>query len=267
MTILKKIVSASNPDLVLALAACVEGDEFHIGEVLEFHPYGIYAAKKGDLCVVTKLADDFVHVKWISETSQNDGGYTYSDFKKADKNTIISHFAKQEKTKDMAVDLGKPFNGKKITGYKFKPGYEKFRLAAERIMGMQGGETLTVEYFLRLENLGEFYNNLKDAGVLDLWFEPVYEEEKKTITVRSEGGSFEVTISKEILFEGKGVSIDLLKDLREKNSNFKPISGWYICASHFNIGCKKSIPYEDIRKVIEDYNKINNVFDDFDLPF
>jgi len=66
---------------------------------------------------------------------------------------------------------------KKIIGYKLiKPEYKE---AAVKI-----GKWSSIEQFEKLEdgcNLtikGYHYDLLKDAGVLDLWFEPVYEEEK-----------------------------------------------------------------------------------------
>lgn len=79
---------------------------------------------------------------------------------------------------------------KKITGYKFKADCEKYRKAAEQIAGFTQG-SVPLEHFL--SGNGEFKAALVSAGVLDLWFEPVYGEEEIRIgeykvDIISEGG-------------------------------------------------------------------------------
>lgn len=161
------IVSASNPELVLALAAMVKGDEFHVGEIVICHTgYDghytegkLYKILSGDVKGECVGPDDRMSI-----TNGFDDNNRY--FRKATKEEILSHFAKQENNKNMS---------KKIKGYKFKPGMDKYLSQATSISGcmlsscMLGNGDSIVEPFL---------SRLKEAGVLDIWFEPVYEEFK-----------------------------------------------------------------------------------------
>lgn len=70
---------------------------------------------------------------------------------------------------------------KEIIGYKLKEGYEHYRKAAEEITGFRNPSN-SEEYFTdffkkKLLLNGTFINRLEKAGVLDLWFEPVYKAE------------------------------------------------------------------------------------------
>jgi hypothetical protein len=65
---------------------------------------------------------------------------------------------------------------KKIVGYKLKESCEQYRDAAEKIAGYSKlRDPLQLEHYLKHLN-GLFLRNLKAAGVLELWFEPVYED-------------------------------------------------------------------------------------------
>lgn len=73
---------------------------------------------------------------------------------------------------------------KEIIGYKLiKPEYKK---AAEKIMDTNFPSNNSL-----LVSVVSCINNLKKAGVLDLWFEPVYKTKEKIVSV---GGKFDVTI-------------------------------------------------------------------------
>jgi hypothetical protein len=58
---------------------------------------------------------------------------------------------------------------KKIIGYKLKKGCEKYKAAAQSIAKFD--RLYKVDYF-------EGVSKWREAGVLDLWFEPVYEKEQ-----------------------------------------------------------------------------------------
>lgn len=66
---------------------------------------------------------------------------------------------------------------KEIIGYKLKENYKQYLKATYVIAGYLKNITIPLEYYLKKENWGSFKKNLEKAGVLDLWFEPVYKEE------------------------------------------------------------------------------------------
>lgn len=111
---------------------------------------------------------------------------------------------------------------KEITGYKLKEGCEHYRKAAEEITGFRNpsnSEEYFAEFFKKKLLLdGAFINKLKEAGVLDLWFEPIYKEEIPDIEV----GDYIYIINahgayKEQLSEYNG---DILKVISFEKENF-----------------------------------------------
>ena len=88
-------------------------------------------------------------------------------------------------------------NNKKIIGYKLKPEFKNMRKAIEVITGFSNSDN-DEEYFNRwlrtLSKPSGFLDRLSEAGVLDVWFEPIYKEEFKVgdivvITKRHDGNS------------------------------------------------------------------------------
>jgi hypothetical protein len=88
-------------------------------------------------------------------------GYTEITFEQ------FSKITKQEKTME-----------KKIIGWRLKKDCEKYRGAANKIIdGVLGYKVVSCDFV----ECSQTYYLLQQAGVLDLWFEPVYEEEKLTV--------------------------------------------------------------------------------------
>jgi hypothetical protein len=261
-------VSASNPELVLALAACVDDDKPHAGEFvvrLDSMSWASLLNKNcpndvfnpGDTAKITRVGVDDHTSEYVPlEINFNVGLYGMSStaVRKATKEEIISHFTKQEN--NMAVDLNKPFGPRKIKGYKFKPGFEKFEKQAKEIAftcpytsGANFSEALPNSISIR---------RLKEAGVLDLWFEPVYEEEKTILPVVSQDGPFDVEIN------GGGIYFGIDKvnvnSLRNFISNIEKcrisVGSWNTSITRVSIGCKKEIPLEDIVNVLKAYDTL-----------
>lgn len=69
---------------------------------------------------------------------------------------------------------------KQITGYKLKKDCQQYLDAAEAIAANGLGVDFKIgdnlEYYLQKPEWGTYKKRLEEAGVLDLWFEPVYEE-------------------------------------------------------------------------------------------
>ena len=113
----------------------------------------------------------------------SDGNSTSSEIWDGYKEITFDQFQKYVlKLKDME---------KKIIGYKFKEGCEIYSNAAESIACVPGvnldtplpnGCAFTLE--------SPIFSRLQKAVVLDLWFEPVYEEEYPDITINGYKGEF-----------------------------------------------------------------------------
>lgn len=240
----RTVVSASNPDLVLALAACTEDDVIQDKEYLLY--YRENRVEPNDGTLVGRREKEL------------------TSYRKATKEEIIAHFNKQPMEK-------------KIIGYKFKPGFEQFKSAGGQICFNNSGWVISPKegYEGFDNNIGAFNSmvlKLKQAGVLDLWFEPVYEPEKpkvEIVTLRCEGGSFEVEVSKEGIYYRKDglwlhvdsikVAIDTTRVPRKIFSHgmFETSSYFEFTPSHIDSGCKKQVPVEDWKKVLEVYEKFN----------
>jgi len=106
-------------------------------------------------------------------------------------------------------------NMKEIIGYKLiKPEYLK---AACQIAKLDIHTKEDLEELIR-NNLPNSYtvDYLKVAGVLDLWFEPVYKKEEKVISM----GSFNLTVKQEGIFSDNEDITSYVRDVYETFKNF-----------------------------------------------
>jgi hypothetical protein len=249
-----------------------------------------------------------------------DFGYDMADGK--DQTVITTNMAESIK-----IVGGTTCSSKKILGYKFKKGCEQYEAAAVKIGGIVNTDKLkdAGKYGIKVNNNSVVFDRLRDAGVLDLWFEPVYEEPKfkvgdwvmftgpggslngaeevigfhnasetflkvggreyakcdvnnyrkatpeeiakatsKVFTLRCTGGTFQIEVTgKGILYPGDRTYLDperlkhivyhFVGDYTVNQYTFKPI------ITHIDSGCKKNVPIEDWKKVIDAYEAINGV--------
>lgn len=99
-------------------------------------------------------------------------------------------------------------------------------------------------------------NKLKELGVLDLWFTPVYEEEIKTITSGSKRIEIKIIPGKSIEAQGKTIKIELLKEIYEDmvdNVFYENNTGWEISFPSVKIGCS-TFTAQEISQIISTYN-------------
>ncbi len=68
---------------------------------------------------------------------------------------------------------------KEIIGYKLKKDCQQYLEAAEKIASILPGRKESLERYLEKSQWGVFKENLEKAGVLNLWFEPIYKERPK----------------------------------------------------------------------------------------
>jgi hypothetical protein len=230
-------VSASNPELVLALAAMVDDEDTYKGECF------VCVTDYRDVTWGDCMVGDF---KQITEN----GECTTIRWRKATKEEILEHFNKQPMEK-------------KIIGYKLKEDCKQYEQAACKI-----GYSVPVTEFPLMEKEYHFAHNcliaqeLRKVGVLDLWFDPVYEPEKpkvEIVTLHCEGGTFKVEVSKEgIYYRPEDTWLDV-SDIRtaikgmgifyRKSTGVK--STYTFTPSHIDSGCKKQVPVEDWKKVLD----------------
>lgn len=237
----RTVVSASNPELVLALAAMVDADEFYVGETLvpnknfhlsaEYHRAFTITGIEG-YQVYTTLSPpyDWINIHWLTKTPQ---------YRKATKEEIIAHFNKQPMEK-------------KIIGYKLKPETDKNALSA--ITGLNKFGLYELE--TNADRYSDIISDLKSLKILDILLEPVYEPEKpkvEIVTLRCQDGSFRVEVSKAGIYyrdDSRFLGVDPLRQLLDSTR----VSGYVFLASHIDSGCKKQVPREDWEKVLSVYD-------------
>lgn len=203
------------------------------------------------------LTSDHIRLKkWISAYVNKPQGFT-----KIDLNTFrqITNTMKEEKSPE-------------IKGYKLiKKEYEK---AAEEIgrdrdlIGFTRHTGYDKDNIIYLAGSTQTIENLKNAGVLDLWFTPIYKEIVKTETI--EVG----TPSKRIYMDSKGkleitgiigdtiFSISTVEALIKtiENSIVPSVSSYKSKIYSFWIGCESDgtqVGLTDLKKVRDTYYKLN----------
>jgi hypothetical protein len=225
-------VSASNPELVLVLAAMVDDEDTYKGECF------VCVTSYRDVTWGDCMVGDF---KQITENGQCTVRWSKATYEE-----IIAHFNKQ-------------LMEKKIIGYSIKPEFSK-ALVAKALGTYEANLVDNPEMWMKKDCKSA--SLAKELGVLDLWFNPVYEPEKskvEKVTLRCEGGTFKVEVSKEgIYYRPEDTWLDV-SDIRtaikgmgifyRKSTGVK--STYTFTPSHIDSGCKKQVPVEDWKKVLD----------------
>ena len=137
---------------------------------------------------------------------------------------------------------------KEIVGYKLiKPEYRK---AAEKIGNFVNFEVFERYTHIVPNSIGGFQKvakKLAEAGVLDLWFEPVYETEKKVIVLSN---SKSVIVNKDSAeVENTIIKITSIQNLLNQVLYLDDTS-WRITSNSFDIGCWKNVLRSDLELII-----------------
>lgn len=147
------------------------------------------------------------------------GNSNYFSLIKAKKNNNFPVYT-FEQFKEMYLDENTmQENNKKIVGYKLiKPEYMEAieKIANKNIIGENNGVRTYFNNNILSYRAQISINNLKEAGVLDIWFEPIYEEEVKTINM----GSFNLTVKDKKVFHK---SEDITSFVTDMQYIFTPI--------------------------------------------
>lgn len=157
---------------------------------------------------------------------------------------------------------------KKLLGYKPKPTV-KFEWY-NSIMSDLGNNYDEKELKQQIINDGYWFidgtvvsSKFEEAGVLDIWFDKVYEEDKKVFVISCTEGTFKLEVSKDgIYYRPDNVYLDIsMLDDCTSNRNMGELASYTIRGkveghyavsySHINLGCKKAIPIKELKKVVE----------------
>ena len=147
---------------------------------------------------------------------------------------------------------------KEIIGYKLiKPEYAN---AAIEITGFCGDQESFIKYMRKEANVknGSFVKNLKEAGVLDLWFEPVYQQEKQIIQMYSSNkGMFEIEVVDGKAYyrpENKELPKEWIRDIINSYDDIliqqrNGVNPYNVEIAGLHIGCMKDTRKEDWENV------------------
>ncbi len=160
---------------------------------------------------------------------------------------------------------------KQIIGYKLiKPEYESIA-SSIGIRGNKKSFITSVDYketgLLPVEGYSKTINNLKEAGVLDPWFEPVYEEEKPRL-LNLGSRNVEIILGKENVIEVRGhlISIQEIKNILNIFNSEGKIGPWSVNLDRniqcIRVGCREEnnlFSLTELELVVFNHNKINKI--------
>lgn len=261
------IINSHNTELVLALAAMVDDKEFYGGEILDHVGISLYRySEKNGRAWVEYLPKDSNYVGNVNYDycdPEDNKKIKNGEWRKATKEEIIAHFTKNSgsvsinntsantaSSSNYSVYTDTPIpsgSHKKIIGWNVKKGVnEEIAVKAVNCIGTKFiGSNNNSKVAFVVNSVCE--SNAKRNGVLELLFEPVYEEEKKYLKlscgllVNIEGGVAKV--------EGRTFHRSDLINLIERvyefsNTKFKP--------TDFMVGCdlQYKVTREEIQAII-----------------
>ena len=148
------------------------------------------------------------------------------------------------------------FPVKKQTGWKTKKGFE---IATRKICGLVGSENTNQIYEFHVNSMAE--NALKEANVLELFCDPVFEEKKKDVVINIGSKNHKVTINDKIVVESVTIQIGELKELIAKFKGFSRLAGnWTVSTKEYerflSIGCG-DFSIAELELVVQTYDKWN----------
>ncbi len=150
---------------------------------------------------------------------------------------------------------------KKIIGYSLKGEYKKSEGLIIKALFMWEPPLKFRSYSLSKWDFSlnsDCYNAAIELGVLDLWFDPVYEEEKKEVILQI--GNHRVLIKKgcdRIAVEtGHDTTIDQWRSLVPPPITIGPWKA-NLMDGTYSIGCEKEVTFLEVNKVISTWEELN----------
>lgn len=189
----------------------------------------------------------------------NTGKSHFSSYWREDYNKITITQIKEYVVKEIEQLGSNNMETKKIIGYLVKKEYAVHaKTLIEKVKGlifdtMQNGVGASCNFTLNSSQ----YSFFKEAGVLDIWFTPVFEPEKPKEKVITLSNNKSVKIKKEGLYtEGRLILIKYIEDLFNVDQGFGG-TNWKVQYNNFDIGCYKNLNRKDLENILEAYKSLN----------
>lgn len=176
------------------------------------------------------------------------------------KNSLVIRYETIDTSKTYTLqelkNLENNMENKEIIGYKLiKPEYKE---AATRIVPdsnylVNGIGGISNKQYIEIGK-GTTIELLKKAGVLDIWFEPVYKSKEVVITVNNTIINIK---GDRMVAEGKEFSIEWLRAIRELfNVRAASYVAWTTEVESVRIGCKTGWTKKHLDEIITAYNEL-----------
>lgn len=187
-------------------------DEFDFEELTELPKYWIVKCTKENKDIFNDVVIKYIDNNYTKEGEEGIGTLNTIDWYIGHDGSAqvtymngINWFKDITKFKNNPVELTleqfiklTKMEDKKIIGYKLKKEFENYRQVAKTICGVNDFLNSSVDFDINSLS----YDNIKKAGVLDIWFEPVYEPEKPKEENVSMNGQFSLRVTKDGIFHG-----------------------------------------------------------------
>ena len=261
------IVNANNPNLVLALAAMREGNEFHVGEMAVVLQHNLNTDYIPERLVVINGIRENGH--WIRSIDHNgkQNGWSSKFFRKATKEEIIAHYTKEKKTKDKKIGTAEK--------YWVSKGFETFnRTDGENYTNMKAETRKITGYKLIKEYPGSKMVNFVYTPPYPFctsffepeFFQPIYEEEKpktKEYNLPGVGAVVFDRMKRGITMDGDCFDPKELDQIFDwhfalRHNGLRLTSTYSVVPVTIKIGCKENVKMKDFKEMMQAYHKFIN---------
>lgn len=264
----------------LAILSIKDDELFYTGELIEIiaaGKWGYSYANNGCIGIVIETNQEIPSLRVCTEANQNivfrtlNSKDSYSCYvEKADApNLAYSKPVFRKLTPEEIINFYKNQNMKELLGYKLKEDCKQFEIAALKIIGCSKFEVQPQGYNFVIN--GNIYNGLKDANVLDLWFEPVYKttssdkiyilESRDEVRVYKNGfvkySSFEpFTVQNLQETYAKYIGKGKIRKFKEWDITVDEFKITIHCPGHYHSGVK--VTSKDLKGIVDTWKELNS---------
>ena len=218
----------------------ISGDYFYPSDVT---PYDEFVLPKKWAVAIDDESRSVLKEYWLEQPY--DHSYSFFNYLLSDSggdNTGLSYASNESMLSDSITVitfeqfkkhiLKQPFM-KKLIGYNLKSEYKNMKDAASMIAFGNTGWTYNAPHF-DIEERESHIEKLRSAGVLDLWFDKVYEKEVKEETHYLGDKKIEVVFKEDGIYaRGEFWKVEDMKMITDSRS----IIGYTVNITEFKIGC------------------------------
>jgi hypothetical protein len=100
-------------------------------------------------------------------------------------------------------------------------------------------------------------NHLRNAGVLDLWFEPVYGPKEVKLMLKGSNKNVEITIKEKGWFhvDGKKIQLAVLENVIEHMRILSSYNDWEV-VPRIDVGCVHGLTVNSLNYIVAEHNKL-----------